>query len=197
MPDKPIPEQDPITSKSYAAHYLIATVILIITLFWALWDEAWGQRPWKAFQEQFKTRYSAFLNTARAKSHDSEKDVQKDPEYAGLSAAVKKATEDSAAAAKAARNNLKDANDRLQAVQSVFIGGTRLMSTPSPTNSRLARVLQQRPVSRKKSISTSLRKLRSSFPMAAKRNSTSKNSKRLTTQSATSARNSASTSAMC
>ncbi|MBZ5689399.1 MAG: c-type cytochrome [Acidobacteriia bacterium] len=121
MPDKPIPEQDPITSKSYAAHYLIATVILIITLFWALWDEAWGQRPWKAFQEQFKTRYSAFLNTARAKSHDSEKDVQKDPEYAGLSAAVKKATEDSAAAAKAARNNLKDANDRLQAVQSVFI----------------------------------------------------------------------------
>ena len=121
MPDKPIPEQDPITSKSYAAHYLIATVILIITLFWALWDEAWGQRPWKAFQEQFKTRYSAFLNTARAKSHDSEKDVQKDPEYAGLSAAVKKATEDPAAAAKAARNNLKDANDRLQALQSVFI----------------------------------------------------------------------------
>ena len=54
MPDKPIPEQDPITSKSYAAHYVIATILLIITLFWALWDEAWGQRPWKAFQEQWK-----------------------------------------------------------------------------------------------------------------------------------------------
>ncbi len=63
MPDKPIPEQDPITSKSYAAHYLIATMILIVTLFWALWDEAWGQRPWKGFQDQFKTRYSALLNT--------------------------------------------------------------------------------------------------------------------------------------
>ncbi len=120
MPDKPTPEQDPITSKSYAAHYVIATIILIITLFWALWDEAWGQRPWKAFQEQFKTRYSAFLNTARTKSQDSEKDVQKDPEYAELSAAVKKATEDSAAAAKAAREKLDDANARLLAVQSVF-----------------------------------------------------------------------------
>jgi cytochrome c2 len=120
VPDKPIPEQDPITSKSYAAHYVIATIILIITLFWALWDEAWGQRPWKAFQEQFKTRYSAFLSTARTKSQDSEKDIQKDPEYAELSAAVKKAAEDSSAAAKQARERLDDANARLLAVQSVF-----------------------------------------------------------------------------
>jgi cytochrome c2 len=120
VPDKPIPEQDPITSKSYAAHYLIATVILIITLFWALWDEAWGQRPWKAFQEHFKQRYTAFLNTARTKSQDSEKDVQKDPEYAELSAAVKKAAEDSSTAAKQAREKLDDANARLLAVQSVF-----------------------------------------------------------------------------
>jgi cytochrome c2 len=120
VPDKPIPEQDPITSKSYAAHYVIATIILIITLFWALWDEAWGQRPWKGFQEQFKTRYGAFLSTARTKSQDSEKDIQKDPEYAELSAAVKKATEDSGASAKTAREKLDDANARLLAVQSVF-----------------------------------------------------------------------------
>ena len=64
MPEQPIPEQDPITSKSYAAYYLIAMVILMATLFWALWDEAWGQRPWKAFQEQWKDRYTRFLNTA-------------------------------------------------------------------------------------------------------------------------------------
>ncbi|HKV81763.1 MAG TPA: hypothetical protein VJP02_26685 [Candidatus Sulfotelmatobacter sp.] len=120
MPDKPIPEQDPITSKSYAAHYVIATIILIVTLFWALWDEAWGQRPWKAFQEQFKTRYTEFLKTARTKSQDSEKDVQKDPEYTELSAAVKKATDGSSTAAKQAREKLDDANARLLAVQSVF-----------------------------------------------------------------------------
>ncbi len=48
MPEQPIPEQDPITSKSYAAHYVIAIVILVATLFWALWDEAWGM-PVRAF----------------------------------------------------------------------------------------------------------------------------------------------------
>ena len=73
MPEQPNPEQDPITTKSYAAYYLVAMVILMATLFWALWDEAWTQRPWKAFQEQWKDRYSAFLNTARSKSATSEK----------------------------------------------------------------------------------------------------------------------------
>ena len=84
MPDKPIPEQDPITGKSYAIHYLIATVILIATLFWALYDEAWGQRPWKAFQDHWKDRYSAFLNTAKSTSAKSEKSVEQDPQYAAL-----------------------------------------------------------------------------------------------------------------
>ncbi len=120
MPDKPIPEQDPITSKSYAAHYVIATMILIVTLFWALWDEAWGQRPWKAYQEQWKDRYGAFLNTARSKSATSEKDVEQNPEYAALNAAWKKASDDSSAAAAEARRKLDDASARLLAVQSVF-----------------------------------------------------------------------------
>ena len=120
MPEKPIPEQDPITSKSYAIYYLIATVILIATLFWALWDEAWGQRPWKAFQDTWKIRYSAFLDTAQSKSTTSENDVKKTSEYAELNAAVKKASDDSASSAKAAREKLDDANARLLAVQSVF-----------------------------------------------------------------------------
>jgi cytochrome c551/c552 len=120
LPDKPVPEQDPITSKSYAAHYLIATVILIVTLFWALWDEAWGQRPWKAFQDTWKIRYTAFLDTARSKSASSENSVEKNPQYVELAAAVKKASDDSAPAAKQAREKLDDAAARLLAVQSVF-----------------------------------------------------------------------------
>ena len=97
MPDKPIPEQDPITSKSYAAYYAIATILLVITLFWALWDEAWGQRPWKALQNEWKVRYSAFLNTARSTSQASEKDVESNPDYATLNASYKQAVQDTSA----------------------------------------------------------------------------------------------------
>jgi len=114
------PEQDPITSKSYAAYYLIAIVILMATLFWALWDEAWGQRPWKAFQDQWKDRYSVFLNTARSKSASSEKEVENNSDYAALRQAYEKASQDTKADAAKTREQLDDTNARLLAVQSVF-----------------------------------------------------------------------------
>jgi cytochrome c551/c552 len=120
LPDKPTPEQDPITSKSYAAYYLIAMVILMATLFWALWDDAWDQRPWKAFQETWKDRYSAFLNTERSKSVTSEKEVEQNPDYATLKQAYEKANQDTKAKAAEVRAQLDDASARLLAVQSVF-----------------------------------------------------------------------------
>ena len=120
MPDKPIPEQDPITSKSYAAHYVIASILLIATLFWALWDEAWGQRPWKAFQDEWKDRYSAFLNTARSKSAKSQSSVESDSQYVALKQDYEKAYADTKDQAAKVRTDLDDANARLLAVQSVF-----------------------------------------------------------------------------
>src|SRR5580693_5703190 len=90
------------------------------TLFWALWDEAWGQRPWKAFQEHWKDRYPAFLNTARSKSSTSETDVEKNPDYLALKQAYEKTYQDSKAQAEEARKKLDDASARLLAVQSVF-----------------------------------------------------------------------------
>ena len=120
MPEKPIPEHDPITGKSYAIHYVIATIILIGTLFWALYDEAWGQRPWKAFQDQWKTRYSAFLDKAKSTSAKSEQSVEQDPQYVALKQDYQKAYQDSKAQADEARRKLDDASARLLAVQSVF-----------------------------------------------------------------------------
>ena len=67
MPDKPVPDNDPIVTKSYAAHYMIAVALLTASLLWALWDEAFGMRPWKAYQHEWKQRYSAFLKSARSK----------------------------------------------------------------------------------------------------------------------------------
>src|ERR1700685_781598 len=118
--EKPIPERDPKTGKSYPIHYLIATVILIGTLFWALYDEAWGQRPWKPFQDTWKERYSAFLNTEKSTSAKSENSVEQDPQYAALKANYERAYQASKAAGEEARRKLDDASARLLAVQSVF-----------------------------------------------------------------------------
>jgi len=120
LAEQPIPEQDPIVTKSYAIHYVVAMVILMATLFWALWDEAYGQRPWKAFQSEWKDRYTAFLNTAESKSDKSEKDVTANAQYEQL----QKTYEQLSAAAQPRKNELQkqiaDLNAKILAVQNVF-----------------------------------------------------------------------------
>ena len=32
MPDEPIPQRDPIVTKSYAVHYLIASLLMLLSL---------------------------------------------------------------------------------------------------------------------------------------------------------------------
>ena len=82
MPE--LPENDPVVSKSYALHYAVAMVLLIASLFWALWDEAYGQRPWKHVQNEFKDRYAAFLGTVRGRSEASVKDIEGRAEFQKL-----------------------------------------------------------------------------------------------------------------
>jgi len=121
VPEQPIGKQDPIVSKSFALHYVVAMVILMATLFWALWDEAYGQRPWKAFQHEWQRRYSAFLKTAESKSAQSEKDLEHDPDYQQLAHAYDEAYQ----AAKLRRDELQkqitDLNAKILAVQNIFI----------------------------------------------------------------------------
>ena len=64
---------------------MIAIVVLMATLFWALWDEAFGQRPWKAFQHEWKSRYTRFPEDARGRSpRDLQKEVESSSDYQKL-----------------------------------------------------------------------------------------------------------------
>jgi len=120
VPEQPVPEQDPIVTKSYAIHYVVAMVILMASLFWALWDEAYGQRPWKAFQNTWKDRYSAFLNTATSKSDKDLKTVESNSEYAQLLAASEQATNAAKPRKEELQKKIADLSAQVLAVQNVF-----------------------------------------------------------------------------
>jgi len=120
VPDKPIPDDDPIVSKSLAPHYVVAVIILMATLFWALWDEDFGQRPWKAFQQDWKTRYSAFLKTARSQSSSSQKAVEAAPEYQAVKLSYERANQSAAPRAREINEKLRDLSGKILAVQNVF-----------------------------------------------------------------------------
>jgi len=120
VPEQRVPENDPIVSKSYAAHYVIAMLILMVTLFWALWDESFGQRPWKALQQEWKGRYSAFLKSARSKSTESQKGVEQNPQYQQLEQAYKDASEIARPRRDELQKQITDLSAQILAVQNVF-----------------------------------------------------------------------------
>jgi cytochrome c551/c552 len=118
--EKPILEDDPVVSKSLAPHYLVAMLVLMATLFWALWDEDFGQRPWKAFQNEWKSRYSAFLKNAHSQSNTSEKEVESNPEYLALKQAYERASQGAAPRIKEINEKLRDLGAEILAVQNTF-----------------------------------------------------------------------------
>ena len=129
MPQNPTPDadrsapalhDDPIVTKSLAPHYVVATVLLIATLFWALWDESFGQRPWKSFQREWKGRYTAFLKTAHSNSSNSQREVETNTEYQALKQAYDSANQSAAPRARELNEKLRDLSARILAVQNVF-----------------------------------------------------------------------------
>ena len=120
MAEKPIPDNDPVVSKSLAPHYVVATVVLMATLFWALWDEDFGQRPWKSFQQEWKVRYSAFLGSASSKSSTSESDVERSADFQTIKKSYEASVERSSPRIREINDKLRDLGARILAVQNVF-----------------------------------------------------------------------------
>jgi cytochrome c2 len=87
------PQRDPIVARSTSAIILICTLLLVGSSVWALYDEAYGQRPWRGIQRQFVSRYSAYLKSIRKDAGKSEAEIKESPEYQQLDAAAKEADE--------------------------------------------------------------------------------------------------------
>lgn len=120
MPEKPVPENDPLVQKSLATWYVVAMVLLMASLFWALWDEAFGQRPWKAYQHEWVERYSAFLKTARSTSVASEKEVESNSDYQKLKQDYEQVSQQAAPRTKEINDQLRALSAKIMAVQNVF-----------------------------------------------------------------------------
>ena len=77
------PLRDPITSRSTSGILLICALLLTGVLAWALFDEAYGQRPWKEMQQEFVKRENRLLRRLK-KSSQSEQEVRESEEYKRL-----------------------------------------------------------------------------------------------------------------
>src|ERR1700691_4695555 len=101
-------------------YYVVSMVLLMATLFWALWDEAYGQRPWKAFQNEWKQRYTAFLAKAEPASDKSVKAVESDPEYQQLEQAYKQGAVATRSPPDELQKQATNLSAQILAVQNIF-----------------------------------------------------------------------------
>ena len=87
MPDTP--EKDPVTTTSLATLLVISSVLLMLTLVWALYNEFFGLRPWKSYQREFARRYHSFLLKQIPKQKAAEKEILESAEYQQLDQQLK------------------------------------------------------------------------------------------------------------
>jgi mono/diheme cytochrome c family protein len=114
------PERDPIVNSSTSGAMLISTLLLIGTLAWALYDEAYGQRPWKGAQQEFVQRYTRYLESIKGKAGQTEKEVMESAEYQQLDEEAKAAEESVRPRQREIERELKIIGDKIQAVTDPF-----------------------------------------------------------------------------
>jgi len=86
-----LPAADPIASKSTSGWMMVSALLLTISIAWALYDEAFGQRPWKGMQREFVARYTRYLDSIKKDAGKSETEIKESPEYQQLEADAKAA----------------------------------------------------------------------------------------------------------
>ncbi|MBC8028848.1 MAG: c-type cytochrome [Pyrinomonadaceae bacterium] len=87
------PTHDPIVSRSTSGILLLCALLLTLSLAWALWDEAFGQRPWKGIQKEFVSRYTRYLKSIKPQAGKTEAEVKESAEYQQLEAEAQAALE--------------------------------------------------------------------------------------------------------
>jgi cytochrome c551/c552 len=115
-----LPVRDPIVSRSTSGLMLISALLLTFSLAWALYDEAFGQRPWKGLQKQFVSRYTRYLNSIKSDAGKSEAEVKESPEYQQLDADAKAAAEKVKAETDEIDKEVRQTQKKLDAVTEPF-----------------------------------------------------------------------------
>jgi cytochrome c1 len=77
-------DKDPVVNSSLSKHLFIWSALLVLSLFWGLWDEAYATRPWKSYQAKFREAYSKYLTSAKTGAAEVEKQIRSSSEYRRL-----------------------------------------------------------------------------------------------------------------
>ena len=111
---------DPIADRSLSGPILIFVGRMCISLAWARYDELVVERPWKAYQEQFVKRYTAFLKKLEPRQAASEKAIFASAEFRNIEQDLKAAERQSASRVTAIEHQLHGVREQLAVIKDPF-----------------------------------------------------------------------------
>jgi cytochrome c551/c552 len=79
-------EKDPVVSSSLSKPLFVASLLLLLSLVWGLYDEMYTIRPWKSYQARFVKLYSRYLKSVEGGEAQLEQQIKTSPEYKRLDA---------------------------------------------------------------------------------------------------------------
>jgi len=120
MPETPSSGKDPVVGQSLSLPLMVSALLLILTLVWAIYDEAYGQRPWKGYQENFVGRFAAFLNQAVPRQGELEQQIRQSPEFQELERRLQEAEESSRDEMARITNETRLITEQIAALNKVF-----------------------------------------------------------------------------
>ena len=91
LDQRPVPKEDPIAKSSLATVTAVFSLLLILTLVWALYDEVWGLRPWISYQRDFVENYREVLIDLKPARGEEVQAIQALPGYQELRQGVEEA----------------------------------------------------------------------------------------------------------
>ncbi|MFQ5928610.1 MAG: c-type cytochrome [Acidobacteriota bacterium] len=81
LEERPVPEEDPIINSSLATPIAVSSLLLMLTLFWALYEEAGGLRPWIDYQKDFVELYRRVLIELKPEGAQEEDEIKASQRY--------------------------------------------------------------------------------------------------------------------
>jgi cytochrome c2 len=99
---------------------MVSAVLLILALAWALYDEAWGDRPWKRCQREFIPLYMAYLRKIEPVQAAAEKQLRDRAEAQALEAQIQAADDAANPKSKQIDAQLAGVRRQLAAIQQPF-----------------------------------------------------------------------------
>ncbi len=93
LEDQPVPERDPIVNSSLAIPLALSSLLLMLSLVWAFYEEGWGLRPWRVYQDEFQELFVSALEKKKPVSREEEQAILASSGYQELLARLRQAEE--------------------------------------------------------------------------------------------------------